>query len=94
MRWSVGRSRPRSVTRSWTPWNAAFERATNVGIEAGAASELRSGQRAMLRCLLQARFGESPATPVVRLQAANLAQLEARVARIFDATKFDGALSG
>ena len=48
----------------------------------------------MLRRLLQARFGESPATPVVRLQAANLAQLEARVARIFDATKFDGALSG
>ena len=94
MRWSVGRSRPRSVTRSWTPWNAAFEQATNVGIEAGAASELRQGLRSLLCRLLQAHFGEPPATAVVRLQAANVAQLEARVARISDATKINEALSG
>ena len=90
------------------PLERAFEEATNRGFAEGSAKGmhhgmqqgmqqglqqgLHIGQRAMLRSLLQARFGPLSESDLVRLDTASVTQLEAWAIRSLDAATIDEVL--
>jgi hypothetical protein len=62
------------------------------GLRAGRDEGLRAGARLLLLRLLRARFGELPATAVVRIDAADLTTLERWGERVLGAQSLDEVL--
>lgn len=76
------------------PLERAFEEATNRGLAEGLAKGLGDGQRAMLRRLLQKRFGPLPQSFIHVIEVASKADLDAWCDRILDAATLDEVIRG